>query len=321
MNDFKYGNLKWALSTNKKFLKIKIFNKYASGSDYLDYADELINYLRKNNCTNIQSKFSGGGKLTDFYASIAELNIGKYLIENGFSVYFIPDKQIQKSVPDIYAIKNNIKCLIEVKRIIEDEYIRDVMDYLQHSIKVQNPLTIIWLIPSELSKLALSRGDKNYKQEKLGIGITQLENELQLIEDYSSPIEISTKIGLFNVKKGGLEDSNFVSVRPKSDKDDSFCDKIKKDVLKKLRKHKCLMNIHKNNIYIISLVLEEQYPILPNFCEHLKIALTDPTKGLFNTSQETNILSLVIGNYNEKHSLFFNKNRSDYKKISKLFNK
>ena len=313
----KYPNLIWALSGNNP-LKNKVLTKYSDNHEYLREQEILIKYLRDNKCTNIKAKFLGGARLFDFYSSIFELNIGKYLVEHGFSVFFIPDKQNMNSLPDIYGIKNKIKCFIEVKSIIEDAYISELMDYLQTSLIMKQPLTIIWNIPPKITKLAFSHVEKSNKEYVLKNGVNELEKEIQNIDVFDYPIGISTSIGSFNIRKGGILGKNQVVAGTEYYRDESFCDKIKRDVLTKLRKHYDLITM-KDVIYIIALVLDYQFPINPHFDFHLQQSLVEPVNGLFHVSPECRKISLVIGNDSRGFYPYFNENNPNYDRILNLF--
>jgi len=299
-------------------LKNKVLSKYSDNHEYLQIQEMLIKYLRDNKCTNIKAKFFGGDRLFDFHSSIFELNIVRYLVEHGFSIFFIPDKQNMYSLPDIYGIKNKIKCFIEVKSIIEDAYISELIDYVQTSLISKQPLTIIWNIPPKITKVAFSYTDKSNKEYVLKNGVNELEKEIQNIDVFDYPIEISTRIGSFNIRKGGILGKTRVVAGMEHYRDEAFCDKIKRDVLTKLKKHYNLITTY-DVLYIIALVLDYQIPINPPFNYYLQQSLVEPAVGLFHASPKCRKISLVIGNDSKGFYLYYNKNNPEYDKILDMF--
>jgi len=200
MVSFNYENLRWALNKNEYFLKTNLFREYGDNDDYLHYLDKIILSLRQKQCKNIQEKFRMGGRIFDFNSGFSELQIGHHFIENGYEVNFIPEKYSDISLPDFYAHKNDLGIFVEVKRIIEDDYLQKLSDYLTKNVNLGFPVYIDLHLNQNLSKLSLTSGDKNKKRKIVTSLINQFESKL-LQENFEDNMNIATDNGWFTLRK------------------------------------------------------------------------------------------------------------------------
>jgi len=315
MINLKYENLKWALRKNDKFLKINIFREYKDNPHYLQILDDLILNLRKKGCKNIQEKFRMGDRIDDFNSAICELEIGDFFLKNRYYVNFIPDRNSHISLPDLYAYKNDAQILVEVKRIVEDNYIQKLMDYLTYNIQFGLPVLIDLHINQELYNFALTGEDKDKKIQLISLLINQFEKNL-LKKEYYDNININTDYCYFVIKKINEQfKHNMVivgSIMSPNEINEILIKKLKYDIITKANSKKYLKYDHPNKIIIISIILEEQFPIRPDFKLCLDIALYGSNKdGIFYTENDLKYIGGVIGKYQDEYIFLPNPNSVD----------
>jgi hypothetical protein len=311
MVSFNYKNLKWAMDKNEHFLKTNFFREYGDNDEYLQYLDKMVLSLRQKQCKNIQEKFRMGGRISDFNSGFSELLIGHYFTENGYEVNFIPETYSDTSLPDFYAYKNERGIFVEVKRIIEDDYLQNIINYLTKNVNLGFPVHIDLHLNQNLSKLSYTMGDKNKKRKIVTSIINQFESHL-LQENFSDNMNISTDNGWFTLRKMNWSfDFNLVTVggiKLPSETNKMLIDKIKKDVIKKAKSKLRILNFHEDKALVIALVFEDQFPITPDVEICLEMALLGlMSDGLFfNEGMECT--TGVLGYFKDNYRFFSNPN-------------
>lgn len=273
------------MDKNTHLLKMNVFREYGDNDEYLLYLDELIRTLRQNQCKNIQEKFRMGGQIFDFISGFSELQIGKFFLDNGYGVNFIPEKYTSESLPDLYAQKKDLDIFVEVKRIIEDDYLLKLNYYLTKNVKLGFPIQIDLHLNPNLCKLSLTHGEKNKKEKIVSSLISEFESKL-MQENFKDNMNISTNDGWFTLRKMNWSyDFNLVtmgSIKLPNETNKILINKIKKDVYKKTKSKVKIKNHHVHKALIIALLFENEFPITPDVDICLKRALLGSKKdGLF----------------------------------------
>ena len=292
-----YCNLEWALDKNDELLKT-VFKEYSNNTEYLQILDDLICFLKINNCKNIQEKFRMGSRLIDFDSNLSELKVGEYFVKKGYKVNFIPEIS-HVSLPDLFAYTTDSQIFVEVKKIIEDNYLRKLIDYLTHNIDVGFSVSIGVHLNQELYNLALTKNDKDKKQEIISLLIDQFEQKL-VKNEFIDNLDISTTYGWFTVRKNNWQhDHNIVvigSISPQLAYNDVLINKIKRDVILKAEKKGYLKNSHPDKEILIALVCDEQHPFTPDFKRCLELALFGTNNnGIFYQERTMRNIDSVVG--------------------------
>lgn len=299
------------MDKNEHFLKTNFFREYGDNDEYLQNLDKMILSLRQKQCKNIQEKFRMGGRIFDFDSGFSELLIGHHFTENGYKVNFIPEKYSDISLPDFYAYKNERGIFVEVKRIIEDDYLQKILVYLTNNVKLGFPVHIDLHLNQNLSRLSYTMGNKNKKRKIVTSIINQFESHL-LQENFCDNMNISTDNGWFTLRKMNWSfDHNLVTmggIKLPSETNMVLINKIKEDVKKKAKSKLRIMNYHKDKALVIALVFEDKFPIPPNAEMCLEMALLgSKNNGLFFNKGMTGITG-VIGYFRDNYHFLSNPN-------------
>jgi len=258
MIDQNLSNLKWALSKNEKNFLPKLFETYKDDPQYLYSLDRLMAFLKKHGCKNVEDRLRYIKVIRNFESALSELEIAKILIENGKTVEILPETyQGMKRPPDLLANDSNFGAYIEVTRITDDCTIELIISFLNKLIKNRGlPFAIDVSLNEEISVPAFG-DERDIKKEKIKMGLCELKDKLQKIENDEIIQNICTSIGVFLVRRSQLElgyvgafslGSGFPV--PK------IIEKIRKDVINKAEKRTHWKGEHLKKYYVVALDFE-----------------------------------------------------------------
>ena len=308
-NDF--YNLKWALQKNG-FMKVNVFNEFQNNPEFLKILDNLILDIIKSGTNNIQEKFIGSPEIFDFHSSITELIVGKKFYENGFQIKLYPDKQQPtKSLPDFYAIDSKYEYEVEVKRIIQDDSLDKLTNYLEYQKYKNYFIDITIFLSNELTKFLTSPKYKKRIKKIIGEGLNKFESEVKNINIDNIPIEINTKMGSYSIEKTKFPFNKNNIIYGFKPQNGEIPNKIKKDVIETAKKKHDLKIKNPKKTLLIFLIFEQITMMASKIEDILNHTLYDYKKGIFYTEPIVNNIGAVIGKCKNRYFVKINPNSKD----------
>lgn len=258
------SHLEWALAKNPHSLRDLLFDSYRENPRYLTYLNDLIYFLRTQDCKNIRNKLNDIDNLYKFQSGISELEFVRSLIQRGKQIDLLPDTYMgMVSPPDLLAVDSQIKAYIEVKRITEDSTIDTILTFLRKFLRENNYPYIINVVLNETMSIPVAGWhERQLKEEIVQKGLQELEAKIKTINLLSLPTEIETNVGKFEIYpstsgKGfpGIIRTSVIKVS--KDMEDKILKKIRHDVTEKAKKRERWTDDHHSKIYIVALDFEE----------------------------------------------------------------
>lgn len=252
-----FADLRWALAVNTHSLENSLLEAYKDRPKYLEYINDLVSFLRAHHCNGIQEKLGCVSCIPTFRSVQSELEVAKELIERGKRVSLLPDRYAHMdSPPDMLVGDSLFEAYIEVKLVIDDPVVDEVVELLRQLLRSDNYPYIVELELSSEMSIPVTR---NYEiEERKGMvkeALQQLEEEIKTVSSSSLPKEIRTVIGRFKILRsesgrGLLGPVGYSVIEVPGDK---LVEKIRWDIKKKASKREGWSEEHRARIYIVAL--------------------------------------------------------------------
>jgi len=255
-------NIQWALSLNTKNLLPIILAEYQDNPILALNIDNLMKFLRENNCKNVIERLKNINILWNFESALSELEVAKILIEKGKKVEIILENYAgMNRPPDIFAKDTEYEVYVEVTRITDDFTIKDISDSIDKFLKKENYVYRVTVsLNNEISMPAFGN-ERDIKKQKIIDGIKEFKEKVRMIDDSKLPTQIETSIASFKVQNSPLDIGYAGFLRPSGIlvPYDKIIDKIRKDVIDKSEKRDEWINKHRDKYFIVALMFESIY--------------------------------------------------------------
>jgi len=255
-------NIQWALSLNTKNLLPIVMADYQDNPILALNVDNLMKFLRENNCKNVRERLKDINVLWNFESALSELEVAKLLIEKGKKVEILLENvEVMNRPPDIFARDTEYEVYIEVTRITDDSTIKDISDSIDKFLKKENLVYRVTVsLNNEISVPAFGY-ERDIKNQKIVDGIKEFKEKVRMIDDSKLPTQIGTIIASFKIQKSPLDKgyTGFFETSGILVPYDKMIDKIKKDVIDKSEKRDEWIDKHRDKYFIVALMFESIY--------------------------------------------------------------